>query len=144
MLSGHFRPRIDDILSVNHAGFVNNQSFDLFLTDQYLTTDWHRTAFWLRRREAEGPDNNDKNFYFSILFDSIWREIMSYLAFLLSIWAILLTFWGIVSVFKRTCSRQWYGAEGETISIFLRILQGVGNREIWPPLTPSPLPGPPH
>ena len=45
---------------------------------------------------------------------------MSYLAFLLSIWAILLTFWGIVSVFKTTCSRQVYGAEGETISIFLR------------------------
>ena len=120
MLSGHFRPRIDDILSVNHAGFVNNQSFDLFLTDQYFTTGLQLTAFWLRWREAEGPDNNDKIFYFLILFDSIWREIMSYLAFLLSIWAILLTFWSIVSVFKTTCSRQFYGAEGETISIFLR------------------------
>ena len=67
MLSGHFRPRIDDILSVNHAGFVNNQSFDLFLTDQYFTTGLQLTAFWLRRREAEGPDNNDKIVYFSIL-----------------------------------------------------------------------------
>ena len=45
---------------------------------------------------------------------------MCYLAFLLSIWAILLIFWSIVSVFKTTCSRQFYGAEGETISIFLR------------------------